>query len=328
MALRFVLPIITGILIGLSSPLSGPAKAKFPELKGPYFGQKAPGRIAEMFGPGIISTEHHDDGPPAFAPGGKECFFRVNGQDNGQPRPGVIFWTKEENGRWTEPRPASFTGTDNIGLVRMAKNGVRLFFSSRRPIEGIVPPDSARLWVVDRSDSGWSEPRPVPLPLEGRRLEGFDVAGDGTLFVALGRGVEARIFLMKLVSGKYQTPQPIDLGLASGQGAIVPAVSPDGRCLVFNVIGKGAGELYLAASFLSADGTWSPGRKLGDEVNAAGPRFPGFSPDGKILFFETRMKENNPSKTWRTDLFRGSQEGGVDVFWIAASVLDGLRLSP
>ena len=37
-------------------------KIKFPILKGAYLGQKTPGINPELFAPGIISTELHNDG--------------------------------------------------------------------------------------------------------------------------------------------------------------------------------------------------------------------------------------------------------------------------
>jgi hypothetical protein len=302
-----------------------PAQGKFPELKGPYFGQKPPGLVPEMFAPGLVSTEHHDDGPPAFSPDGKECFFRVNGQFDGANRPGVIFETREENGRWIEPRPAFFTGDDSVGLVRWSRDGRRLFFSSRRPITGTARAAAPNLWVIERAGPGWTEPRHVPLPLGERKLEGFDVAPDGTLFAALRDAAGAGIFQLEFTGSEYQAPRALDLGLAPEISAIVPALSPDGRCLVFNGVGKGPGEIDLRVSFRSPDGTWPPARKIGGSLNMENPRFPGFSPDGKYLFFESQRKPGDPQKRWATEKFRGPQDGGVDVYWIDARALEAAK---
>ena len=45
-----------------------------PVLKGPYLGQKSPGKTPEIFAPGIISTNALEI-CISFAPGGKELYF-------------------------------------------------------------------------------------------------------------------------------------------------------------------------------------------------------------------------------------------------------------
>jgi hypothetical protein len=47
----------------------------FPVLKGPYLGQKPPGMTAEIFAPGIISTENFGEAGGAFAKNGSIFLF-------------------------------------------------------------------------------------------------------------------------------------------------------------------------------------------------------------------------------------------------------------
>jgi hypothetical protein len=82
---------------------------------------------------------------------------------------------------------------------------------------------------------------------------------------------------MKRVGGKYQAPEPLNGILDPGEGAFVPALSPDGRCLVFNTVGADLKNIFIKASFRLADGPWSKGQKIGGGVNTSNPRFPGFS---------------------------------------------------
>ena len=76
----------------------------FPVLQGPYLGQKPPGLTPEIFAPGIISTEH-EEFKAVFSPDGKELYYQLWGA----PFP-VILMMKEENGVWTKPQVAPFSG--------------------------------------------------------------------------------------------------------------------------------------------------------------------------------------------------------------------------
>ena len=73
-------------------------------LKGPYLGQKPPGMTPEIFAPGVVSTGF-DEMFTYFTPDARELYFQLWKA----PFP-VILVMKEENGRWTKPKVASFSG--------------------------------------------------------------------------------------------------------------------------------------------------------------------------------------------------------------------------
>jgi len=51
----------------------------FEQLTGPYFGQKPPGMIPEIFAPGIVSSTEATEYGITFSPDGKEFYFNRNG---------------------------------------------------------------------------------------------------------------------------------------------------------------------------------------------------------------------------------------------------------
>lgn len=60
-----------GILLCIGFSLSGlPLQDDFPLLEGPYLGQKPPGKTAEIFASGIISTLGMSEMCAAFSVGG------------------------------------------------------------------------------------------------------------------------------------------------------------------------------------------------------------------------------------------------------------------
>ena len=75
--------------------------ADFPVLKGPYFGQKIPGREPVLFAPGVISLEGvmvHDT--PVFTPDGDEIFWSEFTTD---PNHTSIKYSRLEGDTWTPP---------------------------------------------------------------------------------------------------------------------------------------------------------------------------------------------------------------------------------
>ena len=100
---------------------------EWPVLKGPYLGQKPPGMKPELFGPGVISTNHHE-GCLNFTPDGKECFFVVGGH----PIYVIVHMKMGEKG-WTSPRVAPFSGRYREWDFNLSPDGNRLFYTSYRP---------------------------------------------------------------------------------------------------------------------------------------------------------------------------------------------------
>ena len=74
-------------------------EADFPELKGPYLGQKPPGMTPEIFAPGIISNPDIKEFSITFSPNGEELFF-YRLYENYDAK---IFYCRVVDGKWTAP---------------------------------------------------------------------------------------------------------------------------------------------------------------------------------------------------------------------------------
>src|SRR5215212_7411832 len=96
---------ITGGLIVLPLLLSAQHNEK--ELKGKYLGQEPPGKIPQIFAPGIVSTDAYEHSAPAFSPEGNTVLWTVIAQH----KPSYLLEMKLENGVWTQPAKPSFTDT-------------------------------------------------------------------------------------------------------------------------------------------------------------------------------------------------------------------------
>ncbi len=323
------------VLLGLSLLLASArgdgrpaAPGTWPVLRGPYFGQKPPGPRAGMLAPGIVSTEHHEDGPPVFTPDGRECFWRVNGYRDGVDRTGVIFWSREVDGRWTEPRVAPFSSAHTQWGLCMQPDGRRLYFWSRRPRPDGRGGHDGGPWYVDRAPSGWSEARPLALPAG---VGMFSVGTDGSLIYA-SRAPDGRpgigVYRVRWTGDGFAAPEPMGVvPRRDGNDLCCSSFSSDGRTLVLTAGVED--RLILVASFRGPDGEWSTPVPLGEAINA-GPhtKFAAFSTDGRYLLFASNRPASpaNPPKLWKTDVFRGPQrEPLCDAYWVDARAVEALR---
>jgi len=290
----------------------------FSKLTGPYLGQKPPGITPEKF------EFTSQIGGPVFSPDGNELIFRTASG---------LMVTRQENGRWTEPRAAGFTGGD----LNYSPDGRKILFASNNPLQKDVPPlKHMDLWIVERTETGWSEPVNLGSPVNSEQHESFasvaengnlyffrdggggtaQTAGGGFIVVGGASGGTPRavdIYCSKYKDGRYATPEKLGREINSDDVDLDPFIAPDESYLIFHSNrpdGFGLMDLYI--SFRNGDGPWTPAVNMGDKINSAGSEAMGrVSGDGKYFFFN---KSNIQTRT-----------GGR--YWVSAEIFDELRKS-
>ena len=300
-----------------------PAPRDFSRLSGPYLGQAPPGSTPQLFAPNAVSTAARELNS-VFTPDGREFYFTVQGAD----RRWTIMRSSLENGRWTAPAPASFSGRWSDVDLFITADGRQLYFCSNRPVEGDAPKDFD-IWVCDRGGegAGWREPRRLGAPINSPAAEFYPtLTRDGTMYFqsrrAGGPGA-ADIWRARLRDGRYDDaeclPGPVNTSGFEGDALIAPdesylivsaAVAPPSSSARPPAAGPSGTPAPpppppppgLFLSVPRADGTWSPLVSLGDAVNSsdAGVNCQMLSPDGRYLFF-TR---------------------GGDIYWVDAAVIE------
>jgi Tol biopolymer transport system component len=326
---------LSGFLgLAMASSLTGICvAAEFPELEGPYLGQKPPGAEPRLFAPGIVST-HTGEWSMAATPDGKEIFFGLVSEERS-----CIVHTKLEGGRWTEPAIASFGSQHNDFDLTMSPTGDRVYFTSMRPPSGHGPrlehPD---IYYVDRTASGWGDPVrfPEPINTEVRELYPSE-SRDGYIYFFSNRsgGFGGSDVWRVAIQGKDSFGEPENLGAnvntSAGEGD--PCISPKGDYIVFSSRredGLGGGDLYV--SFQMPDGSWSLAQNLGASVNTEHLEFcPSISRDGKYLFFTSRRPKTVEIPIYRNTvreelkLKPNTERGDIDIYWVDAEVVEKLR---
>jgi Tol biopolymer transport system component len=322
LAALFCLPAVAGEATDAVPPYSVPDPLPEPRL----------------FAEGVVSTSADEFGA-TFSRDGKTVLF-----SRSVPRSNLYLICEAtfRDGRWTEPRVASFSGRFWDFDPVFTPDGSKVVFASDRPIPGKKKPDKDfDLWVVERTTSGaWGEPRPFGPNVNSDEDETFgSMASDGTLyFVSAREGGRAHLalFRSRLVNGEYGPPEklrgPVNDPL---NWSLEVLVAPDQSYLLLVPYGRpdGAGSFDIYVSRRDGE-SWTAPVSLGPKVNTRARDYsPRFSPDGRFLFWSSeRGFATGPATHSFTDaeLRRGlssTLNGWGNIYQIDLHAL-GLELAP
>jgi hypothetical protein len=216
---------------------------------------------------------------PTFMPDGKTVYIANNG---------VICLSKKAGNRWTKPIPISFTGKYKDWDPTLTPDGKRLLFVSNR---SYVASDGStktgnHLWMSQLMPEGrWSEPKHLDSPVNEFGLVNYgpSISASGTIcFCSRDRdgdkGMHA--YICRRAGDHYEKPQLLILN--GNEPTFDPYIAPDERYIVFS----SDNALYIS---YRTDQGWSPGEKLGPQVNEASKAGmlwgPSISRDGKMLYY-------------------------------------------
>ena len=277
-------------------------------VTGDYFGQKKPGLSPELFAPGIISTPAYEHGSPAFSRDGNIVFWTQLLGAHGSEA--VIKFMTRKDGIWSAPRRAEIFGGFDDMYPHFNADESRIFVSSGIGKDGTGQAAERRIWFIEKEKAGWSKPRSVGF--DSLDIYGLCVARDRSLYFMARSSANPQqydLYLSVAKDGAYADPAKLPPPIDTENYEDNPCLSPDESCLVFESNRPGgAGKEDLYVCFREPNGAWTEPRNLGPTVNTpANERFPGFSPDGRYLFF-------------------GSDRGGnFDIYWVDARVLENLK---
>lgn len=239
----------------------------------------------KKFAEGVVSTG--EDYGPAFSGDAKTVYFVRRKQER---RSASILVSQLENGIWGAPKIAPFSGEFHDVEPYLSPDGSKLFFSSKRPLEGTNPKKSFDLWFVEKSSAGWGTPQRLAEPVNTDGYENYPaVSSSGTLYFGSTRpggrgGVD--LYRARLVNGRYAEPENLGELLNTSGDDADPYIAPDESYLIFSSTrpgGLGEGDLYVS---FNRKGLWTAPRHLGDKVNSSEWDYtPLVSPDGKVFYF-------------------------------------------
>jgi hypothetical protein len=304
-------------------------------LTGTYLGQTPPGADAELFAPGIVSTGLPESGI-AISPDGNEIFWTVfvKGLE-------VIITTRNKSEGWTEPEVAPFASRFNDGWPAFHPDGSKLYFHSHRALDGSDTKVSVvSIWYVEKTETGWSNPMPVPGEVNGNGFVCCATASDdGTLYYSKKIEGGEIIYRSRFVNGRYVTPEPLPETVNAGPFQIHAVIAPNESYLVLPLARRDDlinSNVNYYVFFRSPDDIWSGPVNLGEAVNNGRTGgTPSISSDGEYLFFEANsgrdyldmfdsIKTYAELKEMAISLPDFSHRTG-DIYWISSRIVEDLR---
>lgn len=293
----------------------------FPVLKGPYLGQKPPGKIPELFAPGIFSTGF-DELFGSFTPDGKEFYYILGGEPVW-----TILVTKEENGVWTKPEVASFSPKYRAKFC-LSPDGNKIVLTSLRPLDGKgEPSDIFHTWMVERTKTGWSQPKLIKV-LDHAFAP--SMAANGNMYFFIHHPERKDLYMSHFLEGRYT--EPISLGdtVNSARDEFDPWIAPDESYLMFTSNRTGKNGIYIC--YKKKDGSWTQAKHMGPEINSMDWINVGsVSPDGKYIFLfgnKSNYKsysEKQLSYEEKIEILSGPGNGSIDIYWMNASIINELK---
>ena len=267
-----------------------------------YLNQKPPSLKPEIFAPGIISKDGIYEFGSFFNKASTEFFYAVNVKGKEEIR-----YSKLEGGSWSEP----VTLLDDQGYgcndPFLSSDEQKLYFISRRPIEGEGKLKDYDIWYVKRTNEGWSEPVNAGANINSEGHEYYiSFTNQGDMYFSSNKGGSSHdIYKSEYVGGEFQKPVRLGEAVNTSHYEADVFVSPDESYIIFCATrpeGFGEGDLYI--SFRNEEGAWSKAKNMGREINSKDHELcPFVTSDGKYFFYT-------------------SNKG---IYWVDAQVIEHLR---
>lgn len=262
----------------------------------------------------------------AISPDGNDMYYTVQTSRNILST--ILHRTKTASG-WSSPEVASFSGVFNDLEPAFSPDGKKLFFCSNRPLSGNKTKDYD-IWVMDRTGTGWSDPRNLGSPVNTAANEFYpSIASNGNLYFTAekdGAIGNEDIFVSTLENGQYKTPVPLDTAINSKLWEFNAFVAPDESYIIFTSYGRkddaGGGDLYIS---VKENYKWLPARNL-TVINSAAIDYCPFVFKG-TLYFTSGRHNISPTREQRMDYqslmkwYRDPINGGENIYAVVVDPL-------
>jgi Tol biopolymer transport system component len=235
---------------------------EIPDYSCDYLGEEIPDSIPKIFAKNLVSTQV-DESSFEINKNGDEMIFAREGK--------IMILTKKDTG-WIGPQTANFSGTHIDGECCFAPTGDKIYFASRRFLQGAEEP--LNTWVSEKVNDKWQDPFPVKEPLFHQTTHAVSVASSGNLYCS---GID----LYEFSGNQYLPVVPADAKLKGSH----PFIAPDESYILFCKRAEGRQDPDIYISF-QQEGSWSDPLPLNEHINTTGLESnPFVTPDGKYLFF-------------------------------------------
>ncbi|MFC2151984.1 TolB family protein [Bacteroidota bacterium] len=305
------------------------------QVKIDYPGDIEPKDSALLFAPELINTGLFTR-DFSMSPDGKEIYFSIMAG-----RSAVIMVSKFEHEKWQEPEIASFSGADFFDFEpHISADGNKIYFLTTRPSEGQEAKlgwQNQNIFVVDRTEQGWSEPYDIGAPVNTVNNEFYpSLTNDGKIY--FNHSIEftdVAIYCSEYKNEEFLEPQKLTFKNDSNLLLYNATVSRDEDFILAcgSIKGTRKPARYYAA-FNLGNNNWSDLYDLTDYLGYEGGRAASISisPDGKYIFFSAIVNNEQLTKVYPgmtiSDIIEKNmkpQSGSSNIYWISSDFINEVK---
>ncbi len=230
-----------------------------------YFGQKPPGKKAEMFAPDALTIEPHES--PIILRDELTLIL-------GAMEEGIVFYGMMDGNLSIIENPLGFDIPDICNGIAVSPSGNRIYIRDWNNGNGYF-------YSIDKKENGWTPPKSL-----GKEVNSIDTHWQFTVamnenlyFLSREQGIVVSVY----DGDSHLKPVPLMLEDDNILKGGTPYISPDESYIIFGM----SNDLHI--SYNLGDGKWTMPRNLGPNVNSDQLDLcPRISPNGKYLFFISR----------------------------------------
>lgn len=208
-----------------------------------------------------------------ISPSGTELYFSIQGYGG---ELSSIVCLKTNNGTYSKPEIASFSGQYHDLEPFFSPDGLRLFFSSDRPLNNSESElKDYDIWYVERKTlkDDWSKPMNVGAPINTKDNEFYPAITESNNLYFTCDGANSKgkddIFMSRWKNAQYEIPVSLSDSVNSVGYEFNAYIAPDESYLIYTCYNKegglGSGDLYI--SFKNKNNEWSLSQNLGANIN-------------------------------------------------------------
>lgn len=172
---------------------------------------------------------------------------------------------KSEEGNWQHVEVASFSGQYKDLEPALSSDGLRLYFSSARPLTPIEKQSKDfDIWYVERKDlqSPWGNPINIGSNINTEKDEFYpSIANSGNIYftrMSNNKQKKEDIFISTFTNNSYATPAPLSDSINGNTYEYNAYIAPDESFIIFTSYGRkddlGGSDLYISKK--NKDGIW------------------------------------------------------------------------
>jgi len=222
------------------------------------------------------------------------------------------------------------------GYPFLSYDGKELYFTSNKPVDDPEIESEYNFWVSKRDGDSWTEPTPLPPPINGRgNTTGISVSTNGGIYYTLITDEEQAIYRSYYKDGTYSEPERLPDTVNSTNAQFDGVIAPDESYMILPVYNRedslGSTDLYV--TFRDENDNWTPVVNLGSKINTKFTESAArITADGKYLVFTGMLESHNwgnESLSFADILnyYTKPGYGNPDIYWVDAKFLDQFRSS-